>query len=125
MKARLGREFGVALCDHFNLPASQASDLKLHTGINDVFSASLTIMLTADDLAAIAARMGGKVPEPEQEPVSAHFDPPATDADLARFMQCDGKQYIVMNFGQAFSKSAAEAAAKVRAAADRANKRNP
>lgn len=91
MKARLGRDFGVALCDHFNVPASQARDLKVHAGADEFFSATLTIMLTADDLAAIAARMDGKAPESEQEPVSAHFDPPATDADLARF---SGKQHI-------------------------------
>ena len=85
MKARLGREFGIALCDHFNVPAGQVEVLKVHTGFDEVFSASLTIMLTADDLAAIAARMDGKTPESEQESVSAHFDPPATASDLARF----------------------------------------
>jgi hypothetical protein len=58
MKARLGSDFGVALCKHFNLSTSQVLEgVKVNTARAEVFSATLTIALTADDLACIAALM--------------------------------------------------------------------
>lgn len=61
MKAHLGREFGKALCAHFGIPSGQvARDFKVNSAVDEVFGVSLTINLTADDLAAIARIMGGE-----------------------------------------------------------------
>lgn len=87
MALQLGRSFNNALCEHFGV--KRVLGVAVNNEPEELFSAAVDIALSADDLASIAARMGGKVAESEQEPVSAHFDPPATDADLARFT---GKQ---------------------------------
>lgn len=61
MTPHLGREFGKALCAHFGIPSGQvAQDLKVHSEVNEPFGVTLTIRLTADDLAAIALIMGGE-----------------------------------------------------------------
>ncbi len=53
-----GREFGRALCRHFGLPTDQvAADIKVAAAPNDIFSVSLTINLTADDLSGIADQL--------------------------------------------------------------------
>lgn len=59
VNVKIGNSFGKALCEYFALPASQVSDeVQVNTKRDEMFSVSLTIMLTADDLAAIAKRMG-------------------------------------------------------------------
>ena len=56
-----GRDFGVALCQHFGLPLDQVSgNIEMTTATNEFFGAKVFICLTADDMAGIAARMGGK-----------------------------------------------------------------
>lgn len=57
----MGTEFGQALVEHFGLPAHQVSaDLQITAGANEVFGVKVDIMLTPDDLAAIADRMPGR-----------------------------------------------------------------
>lgn len=59
--AQPGNGFGIALCDHFNLPKDQVqADVKMNTGADQVLSVTLTIMLTADDLSSIADLMPGR-----------------------------------------------------------------
>lgn len=61
MTPKLGIDFDSAVCAYFGLPADKVIDeLKLHTDRNDIFSVSLTIALTADDLRGIAEVMGRK-----------------------------------------------------------------
>lgn len=55
---KLGRDFNIAVCDHFGL--KRVTALKLNHGSDEVLSVSLDIALTADDMAAIAARMGAE-----------------------------------------------------------------
>lgn len=57
----LSNDFAVAVCDHFKLPKTQATKgIQLHVRPDEVFSITLNIALTADDLAGIADRMPGR-----------------------------------------------------------------
>lgn len=49
--------FGQALCQHFGLSAGKVLDVKINTEQDTVFSASLVVALSAEDLAGIAERM--------------------------------------------------------------------
>jgi hypothetical protein len=52
------QDFGQALCDHLGLVSKKVErDMKMHVAANDVFSVTLTIALTPEDLAGIAAHM--------------------------------------------------------------------
>jgi hypothetical protein len=62
MQVQLSRNFNIALCDHFGL--KRVTDLKINTDPDEVFSATITVALTTDDLAAIAERMGAKEGKP-------------------------------------------------------------
>jgi hypothetical protein len=54
----VGREFGLALCKHFGLPASKVDHkIKINASADDILSVTLDICLTADDLTAIAEHM--------------------------------------------------------------------
>lgn len=123
MHANREREFGAALARHFGL--KNAIGLKINCERGAMFSATVDVALTTDDLRAIAALMDGKAPESEQEPVSAHFDPPASDDDLKRFMQIDGKNYLVVNVSPPDGATASEFADLARNQLNRAMKRNP
>lgn len=50
--------FGRALCKHFGLEnASVLGNIQVNTKQDEIFSVTLTIALTADDLAGIAEQM--------------------------------------------------------------------
>jgi hypothetical protein len=54
-----GVAFGKAVVEYFNLPAGKVScEVEMHTRPDDVFGVSLRICLNAEDLAAIARKMG-------------------------------------------------------------------
>jgi len=56
----LGSSFGQALCKHFNLDSAMVSaDMKLNCGSDEIFSATLSICLTADDIVTIGLIMQG------------------------------------------------------------------
>jgi hypothetical protein len=56
----LGIDFCRALVDYYGLPPDQIdADVRINASRDDIFGATLTIMMTADDLAAIAQRMPG------------------------------------------------------------------
>ena len=77
-------DFASAIEKHFSLP-TVVNCGPLEAGRFGGFYVDLRIHVTTEQMAAIVARMGAKAPAGEQEPVSAHFDPPATDDDLKRF----------------------------------------
>lgn len=53
-----GRQFGAAICRHFGLPPGQVdADIRVLTDRDDIFGVTLTIHLTADDLAGIAKEL--------------------------------------------------------------------
>ncbi len=57
----LGNAFGMAVCKHFGLTDKKvAADIKVNTKRDEVFSVTLDIFLTADDLAGIAKHMGAE-----------------------------------------------------------------
>ena len=57
-KLKTGRDFGIALCDHLGLDSSVvSSDIKMNIDINKVFSVTLTIPLTAEDIVQIGKNM--------------------------------------------------------------------
>lgn len=75
-----GLDFGRAFCDHFGLPQDQVQyGIQMQTGANEIFTATAIIALAADDLAAIAIRMGGHLPADlvEIQPIGgkAHYVP--------------------------------------------------
>lgn len=55
-----GRLFGLAVCEHFALPAGKCTGVQVHTESDEMFGVSVRIVLTPDDLEAIAKRMAGK-----------------------------------------------------------------
>lgn len=58
MKILTAQAFGLALCERFGIPSKQVQDsIKMHTGVNELFSVTLTLMLGSEDLAVIAAIM--------------------------------------------------------------------
>lgn len=60
----LGADFGRAFCEHFGLPAGQVLKVAPHADRDEIMHAKVEIALTAEDLAGIAAIMGGaKTPE--------------------------------------------------------------
>lgn len=58
----LGADFGRAFCQHFGLPAGQVLTVSPHADRDEIMHAKVEIALTADDLAGIAAIMGGAKP---------------------------------------------------------------
>lgn len=64
-----GREFGKALCRHFGIPTAQCwPNFKVNTHVDDILSVTVTISLTAADLAGIAQQIEHSalvVPQPE------------------------------------------------------------
>ena len=53
-----GRGFGQAVCAHFGLSNKKVQqDLRMNTEPNSLLSITLTIALTADDIAGIATQM--------------------------------------------------------------------
>lgn len=62
---KIGHDFGHAVCRHFGLPASQVLEgLKVNTGCDEVFSVTLTIALTPEDLEGIAQKMSEQIEKP-------------------------------------------------------------
>lgn len=55
-----GIEFARAVVKHFKLPCTTDPNMEMVTGANEVFGVKVTLMLTADDLAAIADVMPGR-----------------------------------------------------------------
>lgn len=55
-----GIEFARAVAKHFKLPDTTDAGMEMVTGANEVFGIKVTLMLTADDLAAIADLMPGR-----------------------------------------------------------------
>lgn len=55
----LGADFGRAFCEHFGLPAGQVLTVAPHADRDEIMHAKVEIALTPDDLAGIAAIMGG------------------------------------------------------------------
>ena len=55
-----GIEFALAVAKHFKLPDTTDVDMEMVTGANEVFGVKVKLMLTADDLAAIADLMPGR-----------------------------------------------------------------
>ena len=55
-----GIDFARAVAMHFNLPDTTDADMEMVTGVNEVFGVKVKLILTADDLAAIADRMPGR-----------------------------------------------------------------
>jgi hypothetical protein len=54
----VGPTFGLALCQHFGLPPDQVlKDMTLNTKENEVFSATLTVVLTGWDVKHIGRIM--------------------------------------------------------------------
>ena len=63
-----GIDFACAVAKHFKLPDTTDASMEMVTGANEVFGVKVKLILTADDLAAIADRMPGRsLPE-----VAAH-----------------------------------------------------
>lgn len=56
----IGIEFACAVAKHFKLPDTTAANMEMVTGANEVFGIKVKLMLTADDLAAIADLMPGR-----------------------------------------------------------------
>lgn len=58
MKHELGQDFGNAFCKHFGLPGEQVGcPVVIHNNPGELFRATVTILMTADDLAGISAIM--------------------------------------------------------------------
>lgn len=55
-----GIEFARAVAKHFKLPDTADANMEMVTGANEVFGVKVKLMLTADDLAAIADLMPGR-----------------------------------------------------------------
>lgn len=55
-----GIDFARAVATHFNLPDTTDANMEMVTGANEVFGVKVKLMLTADDLAAIADLMPGR-----------------------------------------------------------------
>jgi hypothetical protein len=61
MTVSLGNAFGLAVCKHFGLSGKNvARDIKVNSKGDEVFSVTLDIFLTAEDLAGIAVHMGAE-----------------------------------------------------------------
>ncbi len=116
-------DFPEALGKHLGL--KNLVGAQVEAGVHGCFFADVRICIWPDDMAAISALMGGKALTTEHEPVSAHFDPPATDDDLARFMRVDGKNYLVVNVSPPDGATAKEFAGLAANQLSRAMKRNP
>lgn len=56
----IGIEFARAVAKHFKLPDTTDPNMEMVTGANEVFGIKVKLMLTADDLAAIADLMPGR-----------------------------------------------------------------
>lgn len=66
------REFGKAVCDHFGLPSNQVcGPFKIDADHGGFVSATLTIVLTPDDLAGIAERTKRASEPNTQQPAKA------------------------------------------------------
>lgn len=58
MKHELGQHFVLAFCNHFGLPTDQVEcPLIIEPRYGEMFKATVSIAMTADDLAAIAKLM--------------------------------------------------------------------
>lgn len=57
MTAKLGSNFGQALCKHFGLDPKQVSEVDVRSHVNSIFGADLFIALTGDDIEAIGKIM--------------------------------------------------------------------
>lgn len=58
MRMVVTNEFGLAVCKHFGLDENMVlQDIKINTEVDSVFSTTLTIALTADDLIGIGQLM--------------------------------------------------------------------
>ena len=55
-----GIDFARAVAKHFKLPDTTDADMEMVTGANEVLGVKVKLILTADDLAAIADRMPGR-----------------------------------------------------------------
>lgn len=68
-----GRVFGKALCSHFGLPSGQVhSDVVVNNSVDDIFSVTITISITPDDLKAIGDLMDRMPDPPRQKPIPVH-----------------------------------------------------
>lgn len=77
MAVRTTLDFGRALCAHFGLPAKQVlADVAMNTSGNQMFSATVTITLTPDDLVGIATHMRNPI-------TTASIDPMAMSPGMA------------------------------------------
>lgn len=56
----IGVEFAQAVAKHFNLPDTTDANMEMVTGANEVLGVKVKLMLTADDLAGIAAHLAGR-----------------------------------------------------------------
>ena len=52
-----GSAFGMALAKHFNLPSQTLCDVKINTDHNQIFSVTVTIALTGQDVIDIGNLM--------------------------------------------------------------------
>lgn len=55
-----GIDFACAVAKHFKLPDTTDASMEMVTGANEVFGVKVKLILTADDLAAIADLMPGR-----------------------------------------------------------------
>ena len=62
MQVQISQSFNNALLNHLGL--KNVVELKINNNADELFSATITIALTADDLAAVAERMGAKESKP-------------------------------------------------------------
>lgn len=56
-KIVMGRAFGMACCEHFGIKAKNVTGIEVASEVDEVFAVSITMPLSADDLAAIAVIM--------------------------------------------------------------------
>lgn len=56
-----GREFGLAVVDLLGLNAREVLKVSLNSVSTEALSVDVRVMLSADDMAEIAYRMGGKL----------------------------------------------------------------
>lgn len=70
-----GIDFARAVAEHFNLPSATDADIEMITGAKQTLGVKVKLMLTADDLAAIADRMAGRT------------QPSLVDTNLAEFLR--------------------------------------
>lgn len=67
-RLQVSNDFAAALAAHFALPADMVdAAMHMHTGPDEIFGVTLRIALTADDLAAIAAKMAEAKPRRERQ----------------------------------------------------------